>query len=155
MTAPPLVCIAGLVLLAIMVIVIAVLCIVVGALYLNELWLAPFSARTTLDLLRGLTILAFPVAAAAGVALARRPAVAAGAVAGSAALAVLAALLVVPAVCVSKPIEIAEIESFDVDRCTFRWRKRRAHSLPLGVQRGEIGPDRGVEGAAPLERAPQ
>lgn len=134
---------------------IAVLCGVVVALYLNEIWLAPFGARTTLDLLRGLTILAFPVAAAAGVALAQRPAAAAGVVAGSAALAILAALLVVPAACVSKPIDVAEIASFDVDRCTFRWRRQRAHRLLIGAPRGEIGPDRGVEGVAPHDAAPQ
>jgi hypothetical protein len=134
---------------------IAVLCAVVTALYLNEVWLAPFGARTTLDLLRGLTIFAFPVAAAAGVHLAQRPAAAVGAVAASAGLAVLAALLVVPAACVSKPIEITEIRSLDVDRCSFRWREPRAHSAPLPAQRGEIGADRGVEGAAPLEGASQ
>jgi hypothetical protein len=78
-----------------------------------------------------------------------------GSAAGSAGLAVLAALLVVPAACVSKPIEIAAIQHLDVDRCTFRWCERLAHSVPLGPQRGEIGPDRGVEGAAPLEGAPQ
>jgi len=134
---------------------IAVLCAIVTALYLNEIWLAPFGARTTLDLLRGLTIFALPVAAAAGVYLAQRPAAAVGAVAGSAGLAVLAALLVVPAACVSKPIEMAEIQHIDVDRCTFRWRERRAHSVPFDPQRGEIGPDHGVEGAAPLEGASQ
>jgi hypothetical protein len=76
---------------------------IVTALYLNEFWLAPLGARTTLALLRGLTIFAFPVVAAAGFDLAQR----------------------------------------------------RAHSVPLGPQRGEVGPDRCIEWAAPLEGAPQ
>jgi hypothetical protein len=134
---------------------IAVLCAVVTALYLNEIWLAPFGARTTLDLLRGLTIFAFPVTATAGITLAQRPAAAAVAVAGSAGLAVLAALLVVPAACVSKPIEMAEIQGLEVDRCSFRWRVRHPHPVPPRPQRDEIGPDRGVEETAPLEGATQ
>ena len=56
----------------------SVLAAVVCLLYLNELWLAPFGARTTLDLQRGLTVLAFPVAAAAGVALSLAAALARG-----------------------------------------------------------------------------
>jgi hypothetical protein len=150
-----------------------VLCAVVTALYANEIWLAPFGARTTLDLLRGLTIFALPVAACAGVFLAERTKAALAAVAGSALLAVLAALLVVPAACVSRPIEVAAIERLDVDRCTFRWRVRtvrrdREHSQApttnegglerssgCGAERAEVGADRLVERAAPGEGAPQ
>lgn len=152
---------------------IALLCIAVGALYANEIWLAPFGARTTLDLLRGLTIFALPVSASAGVFLARRPGAASAAVAGSALLAVLAAQLVVPAACVSKPIDVTAIGRLDVDRCTFRWRVRsvrprgersrapmanegaRGPTSGRDAERAEIGADRVVEGAAAGEGSPQ
>jgi hypothetical protein len=151
----------------------AVLCIAISALYANEIWLAPFGARTTLDLLRGLTIFALPVAASAGVFLAPRPGAALIAVAGSAALAVLAAWLVVPEACVSKPIDVATIERLDVDRCSFRWRVRSVRprgersrgpaaneaapgaASGRGAERAEIGADRVVEGTAAGEGAPQ
>jgi hypothetical protein len=35
-------------------------------LYFNNMWLAPFGQRTAVSLLRGLSILAIPVAVAAG-----------------------------------------------------------------------------------------
>jgi hypothetical protein len=152
---------------------IALLCAVVTALYANEIWLAPFGARTTLDLLRGLTIFALPVAACAGVFLAERTHAALAVVAASALLAVLATLFVVPAVCVSKPIDVTAIERLDVDRCTFRWRVRAVHPLRersrapktsdgglrqpsgRGAERTEVGADRLIERAAPGEGAPQ
>jgi hypothetical protein len=100
---------------------VGVVCAVVAVLYLNELWLAPFGARTTLDLLRGLTVFAVPVAISAGVFLADRPEATLGIVGGSAVLAVLAAFLVVPVSCVSKPVDVAAIERYGVRRCVFRW----------------------------------
>ena len=133
---------------------IAILCGVVWVLYLNELWLAPFGARTTLDLLRGLTVLAIPVAVAAGVGLDLRPGAAAAAVAASAALAVLSTLLVVPASCVSKPIDLAEVARYDVDRCTFRWRLGRRASRG-GPDLAEVRANRSVERTEDLQGASQ
>jgi hypothetical protein len=131
---------------------IAILCGVVCVLYLNELWLAPFAARTTLDLLRGLTVLAIPVAVAAGVGLDLRPGAAAAAVAASALIAVLSTLLVVPASCVSKPIDLAEIARYDVDRCTFRWRLGRRASRG-GPDHAEVHAKRSVERPEDLQDA--
>lgn len=123
-------------------------------LYLNELWLAPFGGRTTLDLMRGLTLLAIPLALAGGVALADRPALAKGVVAASALLALATSLFVVPAACVSKPIDVAEIQSFSVDRCVFRWRYRQPR-LRRGTQRDELSAYAGVDRPTALESAPQ
>jgi len=132
----------------------AILCGAVGILYLNELWLAPFGMRTTLDLLRGLTVLAIPIAVAAGVGLELRPGAAAAAVASSALLAVLATVLVVPESCVSKPIDVAEIERYDVDRCSFRWRLQRRVSRG-GAELSEVRSDRSIERPAHLQGAAQ
>jgi hypothetical protein len=121
--------------------------------YLNELWLAPFGMRSTLDALRALTILAIPVAVCAGVAVDARPAAAQALVAASAILALAVTLWVVPAACVSKPIDLAGIAGFEVDRCMFRWR-RVAGSGP-GAEGGEVRPDPRVDRSAPREGAPQ
>jgi len=141
---------------------VAVVCALVLVLYLNEAWLAPFGARTTLDLLRGLTLLAIPVAAAGGCAIASRQALSTAVVVACVAVALFANHQVVPRSCISKPIDIGEIAGFDVDRCAFRWRyhrsePRRGGSPPLGSssQAAQVRPDRRVERAAPLERAPQ
>jgi len=114
---------------------VAVVCVVVTLLYLNELWLAPFGARTTLDLLRGLTVFAAPVSIAAGLFLANRPQATLGVLAGSAVLAVLAALLVVPASCVSKPVDVAAIDHYGVRRCVFRWYTEAPRMPALQPQR--------------------
>ncbi|HVN36952.1 MAG TPA: hypothetical protein VMW19_02105 [Myxococcota bacterium] len=100
---------------------VAIVCAVVALLYANELWLVPFGARTTLDLVRGLTLFAIPVSAAAGFALEGRARAARGAVVASAALSIAALWLVVPATCVSKPVAVVGVESIQVDRCRFRW----------------------------------
>lgn len=148
---------------------VASVCALVVVLYANEAWLAPFGARTTLDLLRALSLLALPVAAAGGLPLASRPRLALGAVVASAAVSLFAAAEVVPRSCVSKPIDLDEIARLDVDRCTFRWRVKRGPGpraerggTPSGVglpgrgpEAAQIGPDRGVEGPAPLEGAAQ
>jgi hypothetical protein len=132
---------------------VALLSALIALLYANEIWLAPFGARTTLDLMRGLTLLAIPIALAGGCAIAARRTLASGVVAASALLSLAAAHWVVPEACVSKPIEIAEIQGFDVDRCTFRWRRARASGRR--PEAAQVGPDRGVEGTAPRERLPQ
>lgn len=113
---------------------VALLCAAVALLYTNELWLAPFGARTTLDLVRGLTVFAIPLACAAGAALEGRPRAALAAVAASAATALCATWFVVPGTCVSKPVSLDGIERLDVDRCRFRWYQprelRRGAELP-------------------------
>lgn len=134
---------------------IAVLCAVITALYLNEIWLAPFGARTTLDLVRGLTIFAVPVSIAAGVHLASRPDRLLAATIGSAALALLSTLWVVPETCVSKPIDVAAVRQLSVDRCTFRWRGPPRRSGSARPQAPEVGADGGVERPARLERPAQ
>ncbi len=103
----------------------AILCAVVVALYLNELWLSPFGAGTTLNLIRGLTLLAFATAIAGGLALAARPRWIAAAIAACAAWAIGATLLVTPASCHVAPIDLAVVSGLSVDRCTFRWRVTR------------------------------
>jgi len=74
--------------------------------------------------------------------------------AASALLAVLSTLLVVPRSCVSKPIDLAEIARYDVDRCTFRWRLRQATSRG-GAELAEIRTDRSVERPAHLQGTSQ
>jgi hypothetical protein len=100
----------------------AVLSAAVVALYLNELWLAPFSAGTTLNLLRGLTPLAFGTALCGGVALADRPRLAPFALAACALWSAVATAWVVPNSCFVKSFTVAEVSHTTVDRCTFRWR---------------------------------
>jgi hypothetical protein len=100
----------------------ATLCVVVVALYLSELWLAPFGIGTTLNLLRGLTLLAFATAVCGGVALADRPRVAPFALAACALWSAVAAFWVVPHACHVRSFTAAEVSHTAVDRCTFRWR---------------------------------
>lgn len=101
---------------------VAVLCAVVLVLYLNELWLTPFEIGTTLNLQRGLTIAAFPIAIAAGLTLAAHARWSALVVGACAAWALATTLLVVPQSCYTRAIDLASIEQLDVDRCLFRWR---------------------------------
>jgi hypothetical protein len=105
---------------------VALIAALVTVLYLNELWLAPLGARTTLDLMRGLTLLAFPVAAAAGVWLGERPRAAVAAVVACALWAAGTSWFVVPGSCYVRTVALEEIEHLEVDRCTFRWRERQS-----------------------------
>lgn len=137
---------------------VAVLCVLITVLCLNELWLAPFGARTTLDLLRGLTLLAVPVAIGAAIHLEERHSGAVALVGASAVLAVLASGWVVPDVCVSKPVDVGGVARFEVDRCTFRWRV--AHPAPRASRGARAEPsqvlaDRRVQRPPDLESAPQ
>jgi hypothetical protein len=93
-------------------------------LYANELWLAPLGARTTLNLLRGLTIFAFPVAAAAGVFLAARPRAARALIAACALWALGCAWLAIPGSCHRAPVDFAQASELRIDRCQFRWAVR-------------------------------
>lgn len=140
----------------------AIACAVLAILYLNELWLAPFGVRTTLDLLRGLSVLAIPVAAAAGILLARDRRIAVAAVAGSAIIAAAATLWVVPETCVSKPVDLATVSTLSVDRCQFRWRRAspratRPQAAVLGgsSELAQIGTDRVRMGSLEREGAAQ
>jgi hypothetical protein len=101
--------------------IVSVLAAVMLVLYLNELWLAPFGARTTLDLLRGLSILAIPVAAAAGVALAARPRWLVPGVAACAVWAAVCSVWLLPDSCFVRSFDLAEVRGLSVDRCSFRW----------------------------------
>jgi hypothetical protein len=113
------------------------LCGVVVALYGNELWLAPFGVGTTLNLLRGLTLLAFATAICGGVALGGRRRLAPLALAACALWSAGAAFWVVPRSCYVRTFTVAEVRHTAVDRCTFRWR----NASPAGV---ETVPPRGA-----------
>lgn len=102
---------------------VAVVAGVVVVLCTNELWLAPLGAGTTLNLLRGLTVLAFPLAAAGGVFLASRPARAAvAAVAACALIALASSALAVPGSCHRVAVDLDRVAALELDRCAFRWR---------------------------------
>jgi hypothetical protein len=152
---------------------IAYVCAVIALLYANELWLLPFGARTTLDLVRGLTVFAVPVSIAAGVALRGRPRLALATVAASAVLNLGVLRFTVPGTCVSQPIDLASVGQIEVQRCMFRWRGpqpwgrvegqalRDAPGAPgvggsgRGAEPPQVLPDRGVEGPAHLQRLTQ
>ena len=93
----------------------------VFALYWNELWLAPFGMGSTLNLLRGLALLAFAVAIPAGFALDARRRLAPWILASCALWAGASSLWVVPNSCYTQTFTAAEIRATSVDRCTFRW----------------------------------
>jgi hypothetical protein len=98
----------------------ALLCLVLLALCTSELWLAPFGIATTLNLLRGLSLLAVPVAIAGGLFAARRD-LAPALVAACAALALAAVFLAVPGSCHRAPVDFARVAATEVERCAFRW----------------------------------
>ncbi len=102
---------------------VAVVGVVVLVLYTNELWLAPLGVRTTLNLLRGLTVFAFPVAAAAGVFLAASPRRALAGVTVCAVWAAGSTAFTLPGSCYRVPVDLEAVSSYEVDRCTFRWRR--------------------------------
>jgi hypothetical protein len=134
---------------------VAWVCAAIAALYANELWLLPFGARTTLDLVRGLSVFAIPVAIAAGIALRGKPRAALAAVAASAALTLALLRFAVPATCVSQPVDLTSIDRIEVQRCVFRWRGPAPARSGRGAELPQVVPDRGVEGPAQLERPTQ
>jgi hypothetical protein len=80
------------------------------------------AGATALWRTHGLTILAFPVAAAGGVFLARQsPRVAAGAIAACALLALASSVLALPGSCHRRPVELDRVAALELDRCSFRW----------------------------------
>ncbi len=100
---------------------VALMSATVFALYWNELWLSPFGTGSTLNLLRGLTWLAFAVAIPAGLALDARRRLAPWILASCALWAGASSLWVVPNSCYTQTFTAAEIRATAVDRCTFRW----------------------------------
>lgn len=100
---------------------VAIACSVLLLVYLNEIWLKPFGIGTTLDLRRGLTVLAIPIAASAGMALAAWPQLRVPLLALSAVFALSTTLFVVQDSCYVRPIDLAETREMVVHRCVFRW----------------------------------
>jgi hypothetical protein len=101
----------------------AITCAVVAVFYLNELWLAPFEKRTSLNLMRGLSTLAFPVSVAAGVALQELTSRwQRWILAGCALWAAVAVFSVVPSSCHVHEFALAELQGLEVSRCQFSWR---------------------------------
>jgi len=100
----------------------AVTCAVLVAFYLNELWLAWLDTRTALDMLRGLSVLAFPVAIAGGFALRARPRALPWALAVCALWAMAASVWVVPRTFITREFALSELRDLQVARCAFRWR---------------------------------
>jgi hypothetical protein len=100
----------------------AILCGVLVALYLNNFWLAPFDLRTLVTPIRGLSLLAIPVAIAAGVFAASRPRAGVWVAGLSLVWALVSAVWVVPEACFVRRIAAAEIAPVRVERCLFVWR---------------------------------
>lgn len=100
----------------------AVFAVALVALWGTNFWLAPFDVRTLVTPLRGLSVLAIPVAMSAGVWCAARPGREALWLALAAAFATAASLLVVPQACFVRPILLSELDGVHVERCEFLWR---------------------------------
>jgi Tol biopolymer transport system component len=100
------------------------------ALWATNFWLAPFELRTLVTPLRGLSVLAIPVAMAAGLWCAARPGREALWLALAAVFAVLASAWVVPNACYVRPIALAELDGAWVARCEFLWRAAPLAAAP-------------------------
>ncbi len=101
---------------------VAWLALLLAALYGSNLWLAPLGIRTLVTLLRGLSVLAIPVAIAAGVWAAARPRRGVALLGLSAVYAAVSARAVVPQACFVRPIALEELDGVQIERCEFRWR---------------------------------
>ena len=100
---------------------VAVLCGVLVVLYLQELWLAPFGVGTTVNLNRGLSLLAIPVVISAGVWVASRPRLARWVLAAAALWCVGCALTVAREPISWRPVALEEIRDLRMVRCRFGW----------------------------------
>lgn len=100
----------------------ALLCGAFVFLYFNNVWLAPFEIRTLVTLLRGLTMLAIPIAVCAGVFAAHSQRGALAWVGAAALWAVVSVPMAVPKACFVRPITAEEIAGTSIDRCVFVWR---------------------------------
>lgn len=105
---------------------IAALCGVWVVLYLNNVWLAPFEVRTLVTLHRGLSLLAIPVAVAAGVFAAGRQRVGDLLLLLTAAWALASPFWLVPQACYVAPLQLEGLTQVRVQRCAFQWRGTRA-----------------------------
>jgi hypothetical protein len=119
------------------------LCAVLLVLYLNELWLAPLETRSTLDLLRGLPVLAIPVSISAGLFLHDRARASPWVLGFCAVWTLGCGLVVVPGSCYVRAIGLEELHDLRVSRCAFRWQGP-------AVRRPARAP--AVEPALPLRR---
>ena len=129
----------------------ALVCAALVVLYCNNVWLAPFDLRTLVTLLRGLSLLAIPIAIAAGLWTAARPRAQLALVLGSAAWAVFSTTSVVPHACFVRPIALDELAQVQVARCRFVWRAPR----PAGPAPGaEVERSRGNYPSFAATRAP-
>jgi hypothetical protein len=99
----------------------AALCGVLALLYLQELWLAPFGAGTTVNLSRGLSLLVIPVAISAGVWIASRPRLAPWLLGAAALWCVGCALTVAREPIFWRPVALEEIRDLRMVRCRFGW----------------------------------
>ncbi|MCH2172554.1 hypothetical protein MK489_17395 [Myxococcota bacterium] len=105
----------------------AVLCAVLVLLYLNNLWLAPFGQRTLVTLLRGLSVLAIPVAVAAGVWAAGSKRRLWGVLCACSVWALVSVPWVIPHSGFNRPIHPTEHVGVQVSRCSFTWKTPRKY----------------------------
>jgi hypothetical protein len=119
--------------------------------YGNDLWLMPFGARTAGGLSRGLSVLAIPVAIAAGVAAASwRPAWGRAFVVACALWSAASAFWIVPNSCYVRSIDVAEARTALVKRCEFAWaRPGRQGGGPPGAPGARMRPGRRALPALP------
>jgi hypothetical protein len=90
--------------------------------YLSDLWLLPFGGRTAGGFNRGLSVLAIPVAIAAGVAVAGWSAAWGRAFLAACALwSAASALWLVPQSCYVRSVDVSEARGTIVQRCEFSW----------------------------------
>jgi hypothetical protein len=125
------------------------LALALAALWATNFWLAPFGIRTLVTPLRGLSVLAIPVALSAGVWAAERARREAALLGLSAVFAVASLPIVVPHACYVRRIALAELDGVHVNRCEFLW---RAAQRPAGAERDPAGERVGDE-ATHLRRA--
>ncbi len=102
-------------------------------LWATNFWLAPFDIRTLVTPLRGLSLLAIPVAMSAGIWCAARPSREALWLALCAVFAAIACPLVVPHACYVRPIALAELDGVHVARCEFLWQAAPLAAAPSPV----------------------
>ena len=101
------------------------------ALWATNFWLAPFGIRTLVTPLRGLSVLAIPIAMSAGVWCAARQWREAVLLGLCAAFAAISCPLVVPHACFVRRIALEELDGVHVERCEFLWRAApRAAAAP-------------------------
>jgi hypothetical protein len=126
------------------------------ALWATNFWLAPFGIRTLVTPLRGLSVLAIPVALSAGLWAAERGRRETLVLGLSAVFAAVSAPLVVPHACYVRRIALEEIDGVYVSRCEFLWRAA-PHAAPASVPSGAVVRVAGEssDGVVFVRRAPE